>query len=171
MFDLTDNKFSADYALYSPTLSTGLNNFDLGGNTAPTYVEQTVQPQPAPSGGTFDGILKGITSTAETFLSGVGKIYALDNAVTSQKLQQKQAESALRVQELQTVGGLDLKSAQLQASKEIGILQAQSALKNEQARIASSQGASFVSMPSSLPMPLILGGLAVAIYFATRGAR
>lgn len=171
MFDWQNDTFTADYSLFSPTLSTGLSNFDLGGGSSATYVDQTDYPQPTPTGGTFDGILKGITATADTFLSGVGKIYALDNAISSAKLQQLQTESNLRVQELTTKGGLDLKTAQLQAQKEIGVAQAQAAVKNEQARIASSQGASFVSMPQSLPMPLILIGGLVALYFATRGAK
>ena len=171
MFELPRINFSADYSLGSATLASGLPTWQTNDDAAyATYTPaQTSNPKPAPSGGFFGDALKSITATAGTFLDGVTKIYALDNQISSAKLQQKQIESGLRVQELTTVGGLDLKSAQLQAQKEIGIAQAQAAVKNEQARIASSQGASYVSIPSTIPTPVLLIGGAIAIYFAMKG--
>lgn len=170
-FDWSNNSFAADYSLRSATLAPELNNWNIGATSVPTYTEQTSKPVPAPSGGFFSDALKGITATAETFLSGVQKVYQLDNQITSARLQQKQMESSLRVQELQTVGGLDLKAAQLQAQKEIGIAQAQAATGNELTRIRSSQGASIVSIPSALPTPLILALGGAVLFFAMRGKK
>jgi hypothetical protein len=168
-FDWKSGSFTADYSLGSATIEPELPNWDIGGDSVPTYTPgQTSNPTPSPTGDFFGNLLKGVTSSAETFLSGVQKVYALDNQISSTKLQQQQIASAMRVQELTTVGGLDLKSAQLQAQKEIGIAQAQAAVKNEQARIASSQGASIVSIPSAIPTPLLLIGGAIALYFISR---
>jgi len=172
MFDWQNNTFSADYSLGSGTLSPELPAWDIGiGNDATYTPLQTNNPEPAPTGGFFGDALKAVSATANTFLDGVTKIYALDNQISSAKLQQKQVESGLRVQELQTVGKLDLQTAQLQAQKEIGIAQAQAATENELARINSSRNASIVSIPSSLPTPLILIGGLVALYFAMKGAK
>jgi len=172
MFDWKTNDFTADYSLNSMTLPAELPNWDISGGVDETYTPaQTANPQPAPTGGFFGDALKTITATAGTFLDGVGKIYALDNQISSAKLQQKQIESGLRVQELRTVGALDLQTAQLTAQKEIGIAQAKSATENELARINSSRGASIVSIPSTLPTPLILIGGLVALYFAMKGAK
>lgn len=173
MFELPRINFSADYSLGSATLASGLPTWQTNDDAAyATYTPaQTSNPEPAPSGGFFGDALKSITATAGTFLDGVTKIYALDNQISSAKLQQKQIESGLRVQELTTVGGLDLKSAQLQAQKEIGIAQAQAATGNELARIRSSQGASIVSIPSALPTPLILALGGAVLFFAMRGKK
>lgn len=168
-FDWKSSDFSADYSLSSATLPPELPNWDIGAESVPTFTPgQTSNPTPAPTGDFFGNLLKGVTSTAETFLGGVQKIYALDNQISAAKLNQAQVESAMRVQELQTIGGLDLKAAQLQAQKEIGLMQAQAATRNEQARIASSQGASIVSMPASLPIPLLLIAGAIGVYFISR---
>lgn len=168
-FDWRTNNFSADYSLSSATIAPELPNWNISADSVPNYTPaQTENPTPAPTGNFFDNALKGITSTAETFLSGVQKIYALDNQISAQKLQQQQVESSMRVQELQTVGGLDLKAAQLQAQKEIGLAQARAATSNELARINSSQGASIVSIPSSIPTPLLLIAAAIGVYFFSR---
>lgn len=171
MFDWQNNEFTADYSLGSATLAPELNSYSFGLDT-PTYTpSQTSNPEPAPSGGFFGPALKAVTATADTFLAGAGKLYALDNQISSARLQQKQIESGLRVQELKTVGALDLQTAQLSASKEIGLLQAQNAVRNEQARIQSSMVPSLVSIPPSIPTPLLLIGGAIALYFAMKGAK
>jgi len=173
MFDWQNNSFTADYSLGSGTLPAELPTWDIGAESVATYTPaQTANPEPAPSGGFFGDALKTITATAGTFLDGVGKIYALDNQISSQKLQQKQIESGLRVQELRTVGALDLQTAQLTAQKEIGIAQAKAATDNELARINSSRGASIVSIPSTIPTPLLLiGGALAFLFFASKGMK
>lgn len=168
MFDWKTGKFTADYSLGSATLDTELPRFQRHSVDEVYTPAQTDNPQPVETGGGFSGLLNSVTATAETFLGGVQKVYELGNQISDARLQQKQIESSLRVQELQTVGGLDLKAAQLQAQKEIGIAQAQAATRNEMARVNSSNGGAMVTIPSTIPTPLLLLVGAIGFYMFTR---
>lgn len=173
MFDFRNDTYTADYSLSSATLPSGLPTWQTNDDQAyETYTPaQTSNPVAAPTGSFFGDALKSVTATAGAFLDGVSKIYALDNQISSTKLQQKQIESGLRLNELKTVGALDLQTAQLAANRDIGLLQAQEAVTNERARVQSSQGASIVSIPSAIPTPLILiAGLIGIYFFSKRGA-
>lgn len=163
----TNFDFTADYSLAGGTMPVELPKWQ-NHSVDQIVSDQTSNPIAAPSGGFFGDALRGITATAETFLQGVQKVYQLDNAIQSTRLQQKQVESGMRVQELQTVGGLELKAAQLQAQKEIGIAQAQAATRNEMARVNSSNGGAMVTIPSTIPTPLLLLVGAIGFYMFTR---
>lgn len=183
------SEYLADYFSFpeydpGPTLTGGAswNNFSLPVTTVtdlmpPDLILSQVVPQnlvetPRSSGITLSGVLGGVEATAKSALDIFGKVYSLQNEAASQKYQQEIGKASLKVETAKALGSLELTKAQIDAQKQIGILQAQSAVKDQQAKTASSSAAGYVTSGiGSLLTPQVLLMIGGAILLFKKGGK
>lgn len=153
------------------------NNFSLPETTVtdlipPDLILSNTMPEtlvevPRSEGITLSGVLGSVEATAKSALDIFGKFYSLQNQAATRKYQQEIGKATMQTETAKAIGGLELTRAQIDAQKQIGILQAQSAVKDQQARTASSSASGYVtgSLSSLLtPQILLMVGGAVLLF-------
>jgi hypothetical protein len=134
-------------------------------------VPQNVVSVDRDSGISVTGILNGVTATADTLGGIFGKVYNLTNQFANQKFQQEVTKSTLEVNKAKTLGTLELTKAQIDAQREIGLMQAKNGVANAQAQMNSPGALRVGSQTFPIPSWLPLVGAGFLAYKLFKGKK
>lgn len=143
------------------TLGTDLPQYALS-NGAPSNVVDT----PRSDGITWDGILSGVSATADALTSTFGKIYQIQSGVENAKFQRVVNEANQSLKVAQTMGTLDIQRASIDANVAIEKARAARATGDAMAQINSGAAGYVLQGGKISPMMIILGlaGIGAVLY-------
>ena len=130
-------------------------------------VPDNVVNVPRSDGITFNGILAGVSSTADSLLNTFGKVYQLQSNVENAKFQRTVNSANMELKQAQTMGTIDIQKAAIDANLAIEKARAARATNDALAQVNSGSAGFIVQSGKITPM-MILGGLAVigaVLYF------
>lgn len=143
------------------TLGTDLPVYPLS-NGAPSNVVDT----PRSDGITWDGILSGVSATADALTNTFGKIYQIQSGVENAKFQRVVNEANQSLKVAQTMGSLDIQRASIDANVAIEKARAARATGDAMAQINSGAAGYVLQGGKISPMMIILGlaGIGAVLY-------
>ena len=133
-------------------------------------VPDNVVNVPRSDGITFDGILAGVSATADSLTNIFGKVYSLQSNVENAKFQRTVAAANQELKQAQTMGAIDIQRAAIDANLAIEKARAARATNDALAQVNSGSAGFIVQNGKVSPM-IILGGLALigAVLYFRRG--
>jgi hypothetical protein len=142
---------------------------DTDYSTAPlsSGLPANVVDTPRSDGITFDGILSGVSATADTLFNTFGKIYSLQSSVENAKFQRTVNAANLELKQAQTMGSIDIQRAAIDANLAIEKARAARATNDALTQV-NSGSAGFIVQNGKISPLMILGGLALIgglVYF------
>lgn len=133
-------------------------------------VPDNVVNVPRSDGITFDGILAGVSATADSLTNIFGKVYSLQSGVENAKFQRVVNQANQDLKQAQTMGAIDIQRAAIDANLAIEKARAARATNDALARVNSGSAGFIVQSGRVSPM-MILGGLlaiGAAVYFSRK---
>lgn len=148
----------------------GAQNADLPSQPLSDGVPANVVDVPRSDGITFDGILSGVSATADTLFNTFGKIYSLQSSVENAKFQRTVNAANQELKQAQAMGSIDIQRAAIDANLAIEKARAARATNDALAQVNSGSAGFIVQNGKVSPM-IILGGLALigAVLYFRRG--
>lgn len=149
----------------------GAQTADYNSDPILSGVPATVSTAERSSGITFNGVLDGVSATADSLFNTFGKFYSLNSKIEDSKFQRTVNEANQSLKVAETMGALDIKRATIDANIAIEKARAGRAVADQVQRIQS--GSSYIPVPRQIDTKmLLLGGAALAaVYFFTKGGK